>query len=379
MKTYTLMNKNTSVLNFELNTDTNQINTISKRLNPEYSPLGILDIKGTPLIYALSQWWQKRSIPASRSGLRDALEILDIRSPMELLVKCHGLSLSDQYWIKEDGSSLQWKDINFFDNDFSDDVGEALFGRKVSDVLDLLSPNNTSDGWLKKKWKIIDGKRVLLKARSGESLQEPLNEVIVTRILDLSTFTNFIPYSLLSDKDGKPLSLCENFINSNTELITAWDVFHTTKQINSDNTFTHYVKCCEKLGIPNKITEEYLSDMLTLDYLVCNQDRHLHNFGVIRDVNTLKILSHAPLFDNGTSLWNGVATSFIRAIGTQESKPFRKEHNDQIKLVDKSYRFNIWNVDMLVESVMSLSPYVEQGRIEKISTCLSQRFSSFYS
>ena len=33
-----------------------------------------------------------------------------------------------------------------------------------------------------------------------------------------------------------------------------------------------------------------------------NEDRHLNNFGIIRDVNTLKWLDVAPIFDNGQSL-----------------------------------------------------------------------------
>ena len=33
-----------------------------------------------------------------------------------------------------------------------------------------------------------------------------------------------------------------------------------------------------------------------------NEDRHLNNFGIIRDVNTLKWLDIAPIFDNGQSL-----------------------------------------------------------------------------
>ena len=95
-----------------------------------------------------------------------------------LLVRCYGLSLSDQYWICPEGSGLTWDAVNFFDNDFSDDIGDVLFGaNKKADVLDFSSPDNTSDGNLKKRWKIMGGKRkiiwmksvfVRLRNRSGE-------------------------------------------------------------------------------------------------------------------------------------------------------------------------------------------------------------------
>ena len=42
--------------------------------------------------------------------------------------------------------------------------------------------------------------------------------------------------------------------------------------------------------------------MYILDFLIMNEDRHLNNFGIIRDVNTLKWLDIAPIFDNGQSL-----------------------------------------------------------------------------
>lgn len=42
--------------------------------------------------------------------------------------------------------------------------------------------------------------------------------------------------------------------------------------------------------------------MYILDYLIMNEDRHLNNFGIIRDVNTLQWLDIAPIFDNGQSL-----------------------------------------------------------------------------
>ena len=69
-------------------------------------------------------------------------------------------SLSDQYWINPKGSNLTWDNVNFFQNQFSDDIGDVLFGtNKKANAFDFSSPDNTSDGNLKKRWKIIDKKR----------------------------------------------------------------------------------------------------------------------------------------------------------------------------------------------------------------------------
>ena len=42
--------------------------------------------------------------------------------------------------------------------------------------------------------------------------------------------------------------------------------------------------------------------MLIIDFLLMNTDRHMKNFGVIRDVNTLEWVKTLPIFDTGQSL-----------------------------------------------------------------------------
>ena len=45
-----------------------------------------------------------------------------------------------------------------------------------------------------------------------------------------------------------------------------------------------------------------MSDMYIVDYLMMNNDRHLKNYGVIRNVETLKWEKVTPIFDTGESL-----------------------------------------------------------------------------
>ena len=49
---------------------------------------------------------------------------------------------------------------------------------------------------------------------------------------------------------------------------------------------------------------EALNDMLVLDAVIMNTDRHFGNFGFIIDNKTNKIVAPAPLFDHGNSLLN---------------------------------------------------------------------------
>ncbi len=98
--------------------------------NFEVAEIDIDTDDGRPDFDMLKSWWMHRSIPISRSGIHKALEVLEMQTSQELLTKCMGLSLSDQYWVRPQNSDLQWENVNFFDNEFSEDVGNILFGEK---------------------------------------------------------------------------------------------------------------------------------------------------------------------------------------------------------------------------------------------------------
>ena len=148
---YTLMHKAIPVAELTLNEATGSIQHIDGVLHGEHLPAGVSIRRGI----------------ADRSGLREALEAMGLPNSQLLLSRCYGLSLSDHYWIKPAGSGLTWHDVNFFENSFSEDVGDALFGIPAPKVgFDFSSPDNTSDGFLIKRWKILDGKRCLIQACS---------------------------------------------------------------------------------------------------------------------------------------------------------------------------------------------------------------------
>lgn len=45
-----------------------------------------------------------------------------------------------------------------------------------------------------------------------------------------------------------------------------------------------------------------MARMTLIDHVMMNTDRHLGNYGLIRDADTLEWLGPAPIYDNGTSL-----------------------------------------------------------------------------
>ena len=62
-------------------------------------------------------------------------------------------------------------------------------------------------------------------------------------------------------------------------------------------------------------------------------DRHLNNFGAVRDAETLEWHGMAPIYDSGSSLGYDKVAPEIRAEQDIECKPFKKHHEEQLKLV----------------------------------------------
>lgn len=370
-----LMNKNIPVVELELDEDTATIVKVKQIHELSFLPVGISIQTGIPNKKDLNDWWLGRCIPASRSGIRMALEQLGIQYSEQLLLRCYGLSLSDQYWMKPLHSELEWKNINFFENDFSDDVGNILFGQPVNGNIDLMSPCNTSDGWLKKKWKIMDSKRCLIKGGSNPYMQEPVNEVFGTRLHERLHHGNYVPYRLMTE-NGFPYSVCENFIDTHTELVNAVSIYRSMKKKSQFSSYEHFLNACEHLGIDTDEMKRFLDYMLVFDYLMVNTDRHFGNFGVIRNVDTLEWIAPAPVFDSGTSLWHDKLTKAITPLAEIETKPFYAEASRQMKLVSDFGWIPFEGLKQIEDDVREVfvpTEFMDEERIEVLAHAVAGR------
>lgn len=294
-----------------------------------------------------------------------------------LLTRCIGLSLSDQYWVKSQGSDLQWERINFFTNSFSEDIGNVLLGKATDSAnFDFHSPDSTSDGFLKKRWKIIDGKRCLLKAGNNPFMQQPFNEVVASLVAERLGIPH-IPYTLLWD-DGVPYSVCEDFVTPDTELVSAWRVMQSRKRDNSTSVYRHHLNCCETLGVPG--IEHAVNQMIVLDYLIANEDRHQNNFGLIRNADTLEWIGAAPIFDSGSSLGYDKLPHPILSLRGVECKPFQKTHAEQLKLVTSFDWIDFDRLNRMEEEIRQVfdqaSDYMDEARKSAIISAFSSRLGN---
>ena len=201
--------------------------------------------------------------------------------------------MSDQYWVKPADSNIEYKDINFFEHDFKDSkFTNATFSSGVdsSTKISLISSNNTTDGRLKKTWIIENNKRYLLKGGYKNEVMQPFNEVLASMICERLGF-NHIKYTI-EVINGKVVSKCECFINTDTELIPAHQILYEIQK---------------------------KENMFILDYLILNEDRHLNNFGIIRNVNNLNWIDIKDIKRIDLSKLDGVVDEFDELLHKYQS------------------------------------------------------------
>lgn len=360
-----LMNKNEQVMLIEYNTTFNLIEKVDEIYNIDFAPLAIYNAyydKSQNLAKEANNWFRGRGIPSWRKDLENLLERLNVSSPEELLNKSYGLSLSDQYWLKEENSDIKWENINFFTNDFEYeaylDASLDSSSKEIStDKAILRSPNNTTDGMLQKGWIIEDGKRVLVKGTYTSSREEPFNEWLASQICKRLNF-DYCNYNIDFINNDNLVSKCNNFISENEEIISAFDIFKSIKKTNNISDYEHYIMVLEKHDVPN--ARFNVASMFLVDYLMMNTDRHMKNFGVVRDVNTLKWVRTAPIFDTGQSMQCDKVVAnmnFINGNGKFFSST-EKDYEDILKVIYKDV-IDI-NLDLLIDLPLDYEKILKQ-------------------
>jgi hypothetical protein len=266
-------------------------------VNEEYRhllPLGlILDDEH------LKDWIINRTIPTNRAYVVNLLAHLGLneKDTIGIIEICKGLSLNDSYWIVETTLKGDFDHYNLYENKFNSLVAAfALtgFGTFKRSVL-RSSPEFTTNGMLAKCWRRINGKILLFKSGTegfANSGNEPYSEYYAYQVANAMGL-NAVPYNL---------SLWKNRLCSTCELFTDIDTsFVPIGQLVTEGGIRAVLNYCQQLG-----DDYYQSviDMLVFDAVICNTDRHFGNFGCLINNKTNTIISLAPLFDHGLSLFN---------------------------------------------------------------------------
>ena len=290
---------------------------ISKIINSGHLPAGSV-VDGKLSLKRLNHWIRWRGIPQYRVGLLQLESRLEIHDPLELLEREYSLSLSDTYWLKNTDDTVSWDDINFFHRSFDQNgFGQAMFStiNKHAGHYARHTPNNTTCGYHRKAWFRRNDTLYLLKGGSPFYQQEPINEWLASQVAERLGI-HAVHYDV-EIYENNIVSVCKAMTDDHTDLVTAGDVLNSGTPPSDQFQYAYYIQLLQNHGI--SFVAEKMSDMLVMDYLLMNTDRHNQNHGILIDASTMQWLDIAPVFDTGTGLGCLVADEKMLSQETQNN------------------------------------------------------------
>lgn len=311
----------------EVTTYLGNITGVNKILCPEHLPIGAG--KPGPMLWRMLNSWQRaRAMPVNREQYDTYTKYFG-GSPLEIAQIAGGLSLTDHYWFRDD-EGVKWEDVCYQINGFSNSFGDYFVleesGKSMQSGIPASkishSPDLNTDGLLKKIWLHTNDGAMLFKFGDyGNKLSCNLlsaNEVVGSKIAALMGIDAVQYKTAYLPGISSPVCACKNFVGDDEEFVTALQV---QKQLAGQTVDLYDVFC--KLGF-----EKNVNDMICLDFIMHNKDRHNKNYGFLRNAQTLEFTRFVPLFDQGSSL------NFDTAGSSDDStKPFKEGRFEQLMMV----------------------------------------------
>lgn len=258
----------------------------------EYNRLTILDAARCPLYLKnnddFAGWLENRAIDRHRTNSRVLKRVLRLSEKNDMATALHfnAATITDNFWVREKGSTLKYADVRFKDNLF-DKV--ALHGSTSEfNLSPSRTPELTNTGSYEKCWKRLDGHWSMIKR---ESLAALFSEI-------------FIYY--LGERLGFPMAEYKRY---GQDTVCSVDFtkngkynLQTARSLMSEDYESDFSYNCKAfLNLSPALLKQYL-EILFMDALCMNYDRHIDNYGILTDPATGAVVSMAPNFDNNLAL-----------------------------------------------------------------------------
>ena len=262
----------------------------------------------------LFEWIRRRRIPKNRAFVDEILKSCGIESDdaKSIIDVSKGLSLNDSYWVVAAGFRGTFDEWNLYENKLSTALQLVAYTGVASDALaDGGIPSElTNSGMFPKAWRAIGSKRFLYKAGhlfEGSNVgKEPYSEYLASQVASRMGL-DAVRYDLGIWK-GKLCSTCELFSSKGVAFVPFGFAVPSEqfKRMNLRDALAFFARLGES-------ELEKFKSMLVFDALVFNEDRHMGNYGVMRDSATGEIRGMAPIFDNNMSLFAGAMPNELKA------------------------------------------------------------------
>jgi len=242
-------------------------------------------------------WISDRAIDGSRGNSRSVKREFGLSrtaDDVQTVLSVHGAAITDNYWIKDEEDDLQYKDVKFYKNDYfalalNSDISGLPLGRSHN-------PELTNIGSREKGWLLEDGKWWLYK---NQPVAENFSEYFAYALGNLLGF-DMAKYELVDDgRYIKSLDFTEQKYNLQHIDCIVQDHYVDGKLVTEDDLQYNYETL---LDIDEKLGQEFVN-IIIMDAIVENGDRHIKNYGVLTDRQTGEIASMAPNYDNNQCLF----------------------------------------------------------------------------
>ena len=301
---YFLMNKNNVVAAFDKKPATafsDEVQFIETERMGKL-PFGFEDI---------NSWLNSRKSSKHNAHLQKLMRQMGCDDNEGFIRTTHAATINDTFWIKSDRETLTWEQVSLYSNQFTETISRLAFegvGLYVADFSST-SPELACEGSFRKCFRKEEqrgcfGSDIFIYKRGNEFSQglEPYCEMLASEIAAVISPENYVPYQtvLLHDKLA---SKCNLFTNEQY----GYASFSKMKKANGlQDVFDFF----DKIGASQEFRE-----MLVVDSLCFNQDRHAGNYGVLFNNDTLEIRGMAPVFDLNLSMLPYASMSDFENIG----------------------------------------------------------------
>ena len=277
---YQLMNKDVVVAVYEECVELDDYTYKLVEQLDSYLPIGFL---------TMDDWIDGRQIAKHRVSIERLMRQLGMNTRHDFIAMARCLSLTDTFWVKRVDEELTWGEVSLYRNPFDDVIariafdGTGMYGRRNSPT----SPEYATSGSFAKCW-VREGDVISLLKRGSHGYAnagfEPYSEVLASDILQAAGIAH-VPYSLVN-YHGSLASKCPLFTSEDIGFVSAHRFFAGPFGVKDMLAFA-----CEHGG------EESFREMVVMDAVFANVDRHAGNYGFLVDNAAGAILGMAPLFD----------------------------------------------------------------------------------
>lgn len=372
--TYYLMNKDKRVLGFTAIRAEFSGDVVFKETERFSNvPIGFSDI---------DSWVENRKASKHNEHLKRIMKSYHCDDHEGFVRLTHAANINDSFWIMREDENIKWEDVSLYDNEFTAVISNLAFGGAGlgdNELFSSTSPELTCDGSFRKCFKKEDntgqfGSDIYIYKRRGELNNEgltPYCEMLASEIASIISPDNYVSYKI-TQLHSKLASKC-NLFTSDKIGYASYSKIHGLNSGRLQDVFDYY----RALG-----SEQQFREMLVVDALCFNIDRHRGNFGVLFDNDTLKPICISPVFDLNLSMLYNFTDEDFANVGMKLYETVPKLGDDFTRIGQIAMN------DVIAERVRKIKDLsfsfsgddvFSQSRIEKMLEIISVQASAILS